>query len=143
MPDALHPIHYATPTEDHPGQGTAHASLPFEATLARLKEAIAAEDLWIIHEINPQALLARGGYAMGPARQILFFHPRYVARLLAVDPGALVEAPLKIAILELPDGRVILRHPDPEAAFARYPGLEALGGELGAVVQRILATVTG
>lgn len=115
-------------------------SLSLSAVVYRLRAAIEAADLWVLHEIDPQALLRRGGYAIGAAIQILFFHPRFVARMMAADPAALLEAPLKIALLELPDRTVALRWLDPKPAFARYgrPELETLGQELAAVCEGIV-----
>jgi hypothetical protein len=59
-------------------QTVVYSVLDFEATVARLKAAIAAEDLWLIAEINPRLLLERAGYAINATRQLLFFHPRYM-----------------------------------------------------------------
>jgi len=117
-------------------------TLALPDVVARLRAAIEAAGLWVLHEIDPQALLRRGGYAIGPARQILFFHPRFVARLLAADPAALLEAPLKLAILELPGGTVSVRWIDPAAAFARYGSAELadLGTELAELCDNIVAT---
>jgi uncharacterized protein (DUF302 family) len=136
-------VHYAEPSLDPPGQRTALSRLPFEETLARLREAIQAVDLWIIHEIDPQALLKRGGFAILSTRQVLFFHPRYLVRLLERDPSALVEVPLKLVVMEQPDGTVVLRHPDAASAFSRYAGLEELGAEFSALYRRLLAEVAG
>ena len=137
----LRSIHYADPTRDPLTQVTSCSRLPFEETLARLKEAIQAEDLWLIHEIDPQMLLKRGGFAISATRQLLFFHPRYMATLLENDPSALVEAPLKLVIMEMPDNSVVLRHSEVASVFARYAGLETLGVEFSGIYQRILATV--
>jgi uncharacterized protein (DUF302 family) len=105
----------------------------------RLRRAVEAADLWVLHEIDPQALLMRGGYAIEPARQILFFHPRLMARLLAADPTALLEAPLKFALLALPNGTLIVRWIDPAWALARYDSseLKALGHELATACEGI------
>ena len=124
-----------------PGEAVATSAVDFEATLARLKEAIAAHDLWLIHEINPQMLLARDGHGIEPARQLLFFHPRYVTRLLAANPAALVEIPLKVAVLQMPDGRVLIRYGDIEAQLMRYPGMAALAAELAGVLRDIVASL--
>lgn len=142
MHEPLQPVRYATPTETQPTQHRALSGLPFEETLARLREAIQEEGLWLIHEIDPQMLLQKGGYAILATRQLLFFHPQYMARLLEADPSALVEAPLKLVIMEMPDGTVVLRHPDVAAAFARYPGLETLGRDLAGICRRVMASVS-
>ena len=112
-------------------------SLP--TLIARLRRAIEAEDFWVLHEIDPQALLSRGGFSISPARQILFFHPRFMARLLTAHPAALLEAPLKFGILELPDTHVTLRWIDPATAFARYgnAALSDLGRELAEACEKI------
>jgi len=143
MPETLQPtIRYAEPSPVRPFQRAAMSRLSFEETLAQLKAAILAEDLWLIHEIDPCLLAARGGFGILPARQLLFFHPRYLVRLLETDPGALLEAPLKIAVLALPDGTIMVRMPYPVAVFERYPGLSGLGEELGVICERLLATVS-
>ena len=41
-------------------------ALPAPDLAARLRQAIEAADLWVLHEIDAQMLLRRGGYAMGP-----------------------------------------------------------------------------
>ncbi|WP_201313783.1 DUF302 domain-containing protein [Dyella sp. EPa41] len=122
-----------------PGEAVAISPVDFDATLACLKHAFKALDLWLIHEIDPQMLLARDGYPIGKARQWLFFHPRYAARLLEANPAALIEIPLKIAVLQMPDGRVLVRHMDIEAQLLRYPGMAALASELADVMRRVLA----
>ncbi len=121
-----------------PGEAVATSPLAFEDTLQRLKEAITARDLWLIHEIDPQALLSRDGYEVAPARQLLFFHPRYAARLLAANPAALIEIPLKIAVLQMPDGCVLVRHVDVEAMLSRYAGLAPLASELAILLREVV-----
>jgi len=115
--------------------------LPFNEVLKRLRAEIETAQFWNLYEIDPQALLSKDGYRIGPARQILFFHPRYVVRILAADPTALLEAPLKVAMLELPDGKTLVRWKDAAAAFARYgnPALTVLGKELADSCQNIAA----
>jgi len=94
----------------------------------------------VLNEINPQMLLARGGYEIEPARQILFFHPDLMARVLAADPSALLEVPLKFAVIGLPEGGVTIRWQDVAHVFARYgnPRLAMLGRELAVTTQGIV-----
>jgi uncharacterized protein (DUF302 family) len=114
---------------------------PFEEVLWRLREAIEAADLRILHEVDPQMQLRRGGYTIGAARQILFFHPRFVVRILEADHAALLEAPLKLVILELPAGSTSVRWIDPLSAFSRYENaaLSDIGRELTAICEEIVA----
>ena len=93
--------------------------------------------------VEQQQLLSRGGYAIAATRQLLFFHPRLMVRVLEADPAALLEAPLKFAVLLLPDGDVSLRWIDPFASFARYdhPALIDLGRELSSLCEAIATTV--
>lgn len=115
------------------------SGLPFSEVVTRMKVGIDAAGLRVLHEIDPQVLL-RGGYTIGKARQILFFHPRYVARILSADPAALIEAPLKFVILELAAAQVSVRWFDPAGSFNRYgnPALARLGKELSGVCLEII-----
>jgi uncharacterized protein (DUF302 family) len=116
---------------------------PFPETLERLKRAIQAEDLWLVQELDPQLLAARGGHGILAARQLFFFHPRYLVRILETDPAALLEAPLKLTVLERPDGAVLIRWQEVAARFSGYSGLTDLGLELEALQERLLAAVLG
>jgi uncharacterized protein (DUF302 family) len=118
---------------------------PFADVVAQLRAAIVSADLWVIHEIDLQMLLRRGGFAIGSARQILFFHARFMARLLTIEPAALPEVPLKFGIIDQPNGEVIVRWTDPAVAFARYGSnaLSDLGQELGMVCTRIAVAALG
>lgn len=120
------------------------SSLTLEQAVAALKTAIEAADVWVLHEIDPQALLRRGGIEIEPARQLLFFHPRYMKRLLDADPAAVLEAPLKFAVLT-EGGRLVARWYDPVQSFARYGvgALDELAGELAALCEQIADEALG
>jgi len=122
-------------------QQTRGTSASLEAVVDALKAAIIAADVWVLHEINPQALLRRDGIEIEPARQLLFFHPRYMKRLLDADPAAVLEVPLKFAVLT-EDMGVVLRWYDPICAFDRYGNreLKVLGAELSLLCDGIVAT---
>lgn len=123
------------------GQVVRESGYPFDETVGRLKAAIHAQDLWVIQELDPQMLLRRGGYAIPPVRQIFYFHPRYMARLLARNAAAIVEAPLKFVAMSPVSGGVVVRYPDPAASFGRYAGMEDLGAELSRIAAGIVASV--
>lgn len=117
--------------------------LPFEQVLTRLRQAIEAAGLWVLHEIDPQKVLRRGGHDIAPARQILFFHPDLMVRLLQANPAALLEAPLKLAVMQQPDNTVTVRWHDPVAAFGRYdnPVLTELGQDLASRCEQIVTAI--
>lgn len=140
MTQAMTSVAYAE-TSNPAHQKVVTSSLNFEMTLECLRQAITEKDLWVIQEINPQMLLARGGYSIWPARQLLFFHPRYAARLLAIDPSAVAEIPLKLIVMQMPDSSVTVRHSDVESLFGRYPGMAALASELSGLSQALMNTV--
>ena len=126
-----------------PGRQKTHASAAdFATTIARLKAAIEAEQMWVLAELDPQMLLRKDGYAIGPARQIFYFHPRFMSRLLAANASAIVEAPLKFVVMADATGRVVVRHPDISNAFAGYDGLQPVAEDLAAVTARIVQSIS-
>ena len=115
-------------------------SRPFQQVLESVRNEIGAAGMKILHEIDPQAALQGFGHTIGAARLVFFFHPDLLLRLLERDWTAIVEAPPKLALLELPDGTVSLRMANPDGDFARYgnPALTAFGRELAATCERII-----
>jgi uncharacterized protein (DUF302 family) len=116
------------------------STLDFADLRKRLSTSIEAAGLWVLHEVDAQAQLQRDNFIIGGAVQILAFHPRFMARLLAADPAALLAAPLKFALLALPDGTVAISWADHAASFARYgrTELDELGDELAALSHAIV-----
>jgi uncharacterized protein (DUF302 family) len=138
--DQMIPISCSEPGKMAAGfQNVRVSKAPFEEVIWRLRDAIEAADFWVLQEINSKMLLKRGGYGASPVRQILFFHPRFMARILEADSAAVLEAPLKIAVLELTGGVIQVRWADPAALFARYGNahLAELGRELAAACEEI------
>ncbi len=122
---------------------TARSSMDFDATVASLKQAIEGENLMVLHEINPQQMLRMVGMRVNGMRQILFFHPRFMKRIFETNPNAGIEPPLKILVMERPDGGVMVRYHDPVHQFAPYEGLDGLAAELGTTIERIVTSVKG
>jgi uncharacterized protein (DUF302 family) len=122
-------------------QHVATSAFDFDETLVRLRHAIAAEGLMMLHELTPQAVMREAGYEILPARQLLFFHPRYVETILQIEPSALIEFPLKFAVMQMPDGAVIVRYLDVRMQTDRYAGLVDLAKDLAAKCARILSQI--
>jgi uncharacterized protein (DUF302 family) len=122
-------------------QWTARSRYDFDTTITRLTSAIEAAGLWQIAQIDPHLLLSRAGYVIPKTRQLLFFHPDYMARLLAADARALPEVPLKVVVVAIDDSSILLRGSRIDLTLARYDALGALGAELAALVQKISRAV--
>jgi uncharacterized protein (DUF302 family) len=112
----------------------------FEEVLTRLRKEIEGAGLRVLNEIDPQKAVQGFGRSMGGLRLIFFFHPKLVVRVLEMDWTAMVEAPLKLVVTELPGGTVSVRMADPTASFGRYgnSALTGFGKELAETCQRIV-----
>ncbi len=115
----------------------------FENTVDLLKQAINAAEFILIHEINTQQILASKGIKIAGLRQLLFFNPAYMKRLLDINPEAILEVPLKFVIVESADKSVVVRYIRPRQLFDRYTGLTELAKELEEVVADILYVIGG
>jgi uncharacterized protein (DUF302 family) len=112
----------------------------FDEVLTSLRNEIEGAGLRVLNEIDPQKAVQGFGRSMGGSRLIFFFHPKLVVRVLEMDWTAMVEAPLKLVVTELPEGTVSVRMANPITAFGRYgnPALASFGKELGDTCQRIV-----
>jgi uncharacterized protein (DUF302 family) len=112
----------------------------FEEVLNRLRKEIEGAGLRVLNEIDPQKALQGIGRSIGGSRLIFFFHPNLVVRVLEMDWSAMVEAPLKLLVTELPEGTVSVRMADPIIAFGRYgnSALASFGKELAETCQRMI-----
>jgi|SRR5215813_8162235 len=91
----LKPVSYAKlAAVSHASQRWRICPFPVEEVIGRLRSAIEAASFWNLHEIDSQALLSHEGYAISPARQLLFFHPRPVVRILQEHSTRPVESHL-------------------------------------------------
>jgi len=110
--------------------------LDFARTLDALRANIVREEMMVLHETNTQAIIARASVQSMGLMQILYFHPRYMKRVLEANPAAVIEAPLKFAARETPDSTFIHRL-SPGFLFGRYEGPRDLGEELELLAARI------
>ncbi len=122
---------------------TQRSAYDFDQTLSRIKQAIEGENLMVIQEINPQQMLRLVGMRTGGMRQILFFHPRYMKRIFEANRNGGIEPPLKILVMERPDGSVAVRYHDPVHMYAPYQGLDGIAAEFKDILERVVAKVRG
>ena len=120
---------------------TVQSSRSFDATVDVLSQAVEGENLMLVHEINAQQMLRMVGMRTGGMKQILYFHPRFMQQIIETNRNGGIVPPLKILVMERPDGGVMVRYHDPVALFSSYQGLGAVAQELKGITERIVATV--
>ena len=120
---------------------TVPSNYGFDDTVDILKGAIEGENLMVIHEINAQRMLRMVDVQVGGMKQLLFFHPRYMKRILDANRNGTIVPPLKVAVMEMPNGKVMVRYPRPSHLIGPYEGLSEIAQELEEVVEKIVANV--
>lgn len=114
----------------------------FDETLNLLRQAIEAENLMVVQEVNPQKMLRMVGVQVGGMLQVFFFHPRYMKQILDTNRNAGIEPPLKLLVMEAPNGQVMVRYEDPEHQFGPYEGLTEFSAEIAGIFDRVVGAVT-
>jgi uncharacterized protein (DUF302 family) len=121
---------------------TARSTQDFSTTLSSLRSAIEGENLMVINEVDPQQMLRMVGVRTAGMRQLFFFHPRFMKTIVEANRNGGIEPPLKILVMEGPNGMVMVRYEDPLHQFAPYDGLGDVAAELSELVAGIVSTVT-
>jgi len=117
-------------------------SLSVDEAAEKLSATIAAYPMGLVAHINGQANCAKKGVTV-PADQILeVFRPDYAVKVWAAEKSAGFDIPLRIHLYEA-NGRTWVAHRPASTVFQPYanPALDALGGELDAIFNQLLATL--
>ncbi len=118
---------------------------PFHTVAAALERAIADEKMGLVCHANAQRGAASRGVTIKGNQVLMVFRPDFAVRLLAADPAAGFEAPIRIYLYENADGTATVSYLAPSTVFAPYrnPEVQAIATELdpilAAIVDRALA----
>ena len=113
----------------------------FEATLARVTDAIAAAGLTIFARIDHAANAQGAGLAMPPTMLIIYGNAKGGTPVMLAAPLAALDLPLRVLVRQAGSGAVIAFHPiAPALLQAGVPGnlahrLDQAQGLLGEAVQ--------
>lgn len=110
----------------------------FGETVEILKGAIEEQNLMVIHEIDGQKMLRMAGKNIKGMKQIFYFHPKFMRRVMEANKEAAIQIPLKFIVMEKPDGKVIVRYFKPSKVLNNYSGEEAISNELDSLVNIII-----
>ncbi len=124
---------------------TAVSRAPFQKVAEALQEAIAEQKMALVCHANAQAGAAARGVTIMGNQVMMVFRNDFAVRLLAADPKAGFEAPIRIYLYENPDGTATVSYLPPSLVFAPYAHAEVkkVAAELDpifkAIVDRALA----
>jgi uncharacterized protein (DUF302 family) len=107
--------------------------------LAALKAAVPAEGMAVVTEAGPTEAAAARGETIPGNRVIGIFRNDFAVSLIRAAPAAMIEAPIRIMVMEEPDGTATLAWKRPSAVLALYGSDSAaqIGSELDAIFGRI------
>lgn len=114
----------------------------FQDTVSRVKQTIESKEMMVVFTADHQAMLSMVGLNTKGMQGIEFFHPRYGKQIMQNDHAAGIEIPLRLVVMETPDGKAMLSYYKPSSTFAKYKGLEGMARELDGVYDAIVAAVS-
>jgi uncharacterized protein (DUF302 family) len=119
---------------------TLTASAPFTTVAEALERAITEEKMAVVCHANAQRGAAARGVTIKGNQVLMAFRNDLAVRLLAADPAAGFEAPIRIYVYENPDRTATVSYVPPTAVFAayRHPDVQAVARELEPIFKRIV-----
>ncbi len=119
---------------------TAVSRAPFQKVAEALERAIAEEKMGLVCHANAQRGAAGRGVTIKGNQVLMVFRPDFAIRLLAADPRAGFEAPIRIYVYENADGTATVSYLPPSALLAPYRNREvqAIGAELDPILKAIV-----
>jgi uncharacterized protein (DUF302 family) len=119
---------------------TAVSQAPFPRVAEALEKAVAEEKMTLVCHADAQRGAAARGVTIRGNQVFMVFRNDFAVRLLAADPAAGFEAPLRIYVHENADGTTTVTYARPSVVFAPYQNHEvtAIAAELDRIFKRIV-----
>ena len=112
--------------------------VPFGQLYGALKKRIVDHGFLLLHEIDTQAIVAKHGVSIPQLKQLLFFEPKYIAEIMANDPLAINDIPLKLVLQEIDAQTTQLSFKNPVGSLQDYGLDPAMAAEMLERVKRIV-----
>ncbi len=124
------------------GRITAVSRAPFPKVAQALEKAVAEHKMALVCHANAQKGAAGRGVTIRGNQVLMVFRNDIAVRLLAADPQAGFEAPIRIYVYENADGTATVSYVPPSAVFAPYkhPEVKAVAAELDPIFKAIVDT---
>lgn len=122
------------------GRITVKSTAPFGRVAEALERAVADEKMGLVCHANAQRSAAGRGVTIKGNQVLMVFRNDFAVRLLAADPAAGFEAPIRIYVYENPDGTATVSYLPPSVVFApyRHPGVQAVARDLDPIFKAIV-----
>lgn len=136
----------AAPAAAQSSRVTAVAPAPFATVAAALEQAVGEHKMALVCHADAQRGAAGRGVSIKGNQVLMVFRNDFAVRLLAAEPAAGFEAPIRIYVYENADGSATISYVPPSAVFAPYtnPEVQKVAAELDpifkAIVDQALAT---
>jgi len=137
---ALTVLAYANPVNAHGSRVTAVSQAPFSKVAAALEQAVVKHKMALVCHANAQRAAAGRGVTIKGNQVLMVFRNDFAVRLLAADPVAGFEAPIRIYVYENADGSGTITYSPPSAIFAAYtnPEVQKVAAELDPIFKAIV-----
>lgn len=122
------------------GRVTARSRAPFAKVAEALEQAISDQKMALVCHTDAQKGAGARGIAIKGNQVLMVFRNDFAVRLIAADPAAGLEAPMRIYVHENPDGTATVSYVPPSVALAPYthPAVRAVAAELHAIFKAIV-----
>jgi uncharacterized protein (DUF302 family) len=119
---------------------SAVSQAPFAMVARALEQAIADQKMALVCHADAQRGAAARGVTIKGNQVLMVFRNDFAVRLLAADPRAGFEAPIRIYLYENPDGTATITYVPPSALLAAYglPEVRAVAAELDPIYKAIV-----
>jgi len=130
----------STPAGAQENRVTVKSTAPFGRVAEALERAVTDEKMGLVCHANAQRAAAGRGVTIKGNQVLMVFRNDFAVRLLAADPAAGFEAPIRIYLYENGDGTATVSYLPPSGIFApyRHPEVQAVARELDGIFKAIV-----
>jgi uncharacterized protein (DUF302 family) len=122
------------------GRITLKSTASFARVAEALERAVTEEKMGLVCHANAQRAAAGRGVTIKGNQVLMVFRNDFAVRLLAADPAAGFEAPIRIYVYENTDGTATVTYLPPSIVLApyRHPEVQAVARELDGIFKAIV-----
>jgi uncharacterized protein (DUF302 family) len=103
-----------------PNSTTARSATDFTTTKTRLVDAIKSKGFAVVAEVDHAAAAVAAGLQLSPTHLVIFGNPRGGTPIMACNPAAGIDLPLKALVWQAADGTVNVMVNTPSLVISRH-----------------------